>query len=361
MATTAEHDAMSRALVLAGAQRGRTRTNPVVGAVILDAAGTLAGEGTHTGGPGHAHAEVVALAAAGARARGGTVVCTLEPCNHTGSTGPCSQALIAAGVARVVYAVDDPNPTAAGGAATLLAAGVDVESGLLGAEAERVNEAWLHAVRTGRPFVTWKYAATLDGRSAAQDGTSQWITSPESRADVHRQRAQADAVVAGVGTVLADDPQLTVRTDDPDQPQPLRVVLDSDGRTPQAAKVLGDGALVVVGDGCNATWPGTERLVVPRGADGRLDLAETLKALDARGLCHLFLEGGPTLAGAFLQAGLVDRVLAYLAPTLLGAGMAALVDPAVVTLAQAHRLRFDDIETIGPDVRITARPVREGI
>lgn len=361
MATPAEQQAMRRALVLAAAQRGRTRTNPVVGAVVLDASGTVVGEGAHTGGPGHPHAEVVALAEAGEKARGGTVVCTLEPCNHTGSTGPCSQALISAGVARVAYAVEDPNPAAAGGAATLRAARVEVESGLLAQEGERVNEAWLHAVRTGRPFVTWKYAATLDGRSAAQDGTSRWITSPESRADVHLQRGRADAVLAGIGTVLADDPQLTVRTDDPDQPQPLRIVLDSDGRTPRTAQVLGHGALILVGDGCATTWPGTEVLPVPRGADGRLDLAEALKALDARGLRHLFLEGGPTLAGAFVRAGLVDRVLAYLAPMVLGAGIAALVDPAVTTLAEGHRVRFDDIETLGPDVRITARPVREGI
>jgi diaminohydroxyphosphoribosylaminopyrimidine deaminase/5-amino-6-(5-phosphoribosylamino)uracil reductase len=361
VARAAEREAMRRALVLAAAQRGRTRTNPMVGAVVLDAAGAAVGEGAHTGGPGHPHAEVVALAAAGRRARGGTVVCTLEPCNHTGSSGPCSQALIAAGVARVVYAVEDPNPTAAGGAQTLRQAGVDVENGLLAEESERVNETWLLAVRTGRPFVTWKYAATLDGRSAAADGTSRWITSPEARADVHRLRAETDAVVAGIGTVLADDPQLTVRTDRADQRQPKRVVLDSDGRTPHRAKVLGEGALLVVGDGCTTTWPGTDVLVVPRGPDGRLDLAATLKALDARGLRHLFLAGGPTRAGAFLQAGLVDRVVAYLAPTILGAGTAALVDPAVTTLAQAHRLRFDDIETIGPDVRITARPVREGI
>jgi diaminohydroxyphosphoribosylaminopyrimidine deaminase/5-amino-6-(5-phosphoribosylamino)uracil reductase len=167
--------------------------------------------------------------------------------------------------------------------------------------------------------------------------------------------------VAGIGTVLADDPLLTVRTGDPqaDERQPLRVVLDSDGRTPQAAKVLGEGALIVVGHGCATSWPGTEVLVVPRGTDGRLDLPATLKALDARGLRHLFLEGGPTLAGGFLRAGLVDRVVAYLAPTILGAGTAALADPGVTTLAQAHRFRFDDIETIGPDVRLMARPVRE--
>ncbi|BEP16014.1 bifunctional diaminohydroxyphosphoribosylaminopyrimidine deaminase/5-amino-6-(5-phosphoribosylamino)uracil reductase RibD [Acidothermaceae bacterium B102] len=359
MATPTEQQAMRRALALAAAELGRTGSNPVVGAVVLDSAGTVVGEGAHTGGPGHPHAEVVALRAAGDKARGGTVVCTLEPCNHTGRTGPCSQALIAAGVSRVVYAVEDPSAPAAGGAATLRAAGVDVEAGLLADEAERGNEAWLLAARTGRPFVTWKYAATLDGRSAAADGTSRWITSDAARADVHRLRGQVDAVVAGVGTVLADDPLLTARTDDAVQPQPLRIVLDSDGRTPADARVLGPGCLVVVGDGCTVTWPATEVLVAARDTDGHVDLGVLLKVLGERGLQHLFLEGGPTLAGAFLRAGLVDRVVAYLAPTILGAGTPALVDPTVTTLTDARRFRFDDIEIIGPDVRIIARPVRE--
>jgi diaminohydroxyphosphoribosylaminopyrimidine deaminase/5-amino-6-(5-phosphoribosylamino)uracil reductase len=359
-----ELQAMQRAISLASAEVGHTGTNPVVGAVVLDRTGAVVGEGAHTGGPGHPHAEALALVAAGPRAAGGTVVCSLEPCNHHGRTGPCSQALIDAGVARVVYAVEDPNAAAAGGAETLRRAGIDVESGLLAEEAERGNEAWLLSVRLGRPFVTWKYAAGLDGRSAAADGTSQWITSAESRADVHRLRGQADAVVAGIGTVLADDPSLTVRTPESTRSlaqQPLRVVIDTEGRTPESARVLGAGCLVVVGEGTVAAWPGTEVLTVPRDAAGHVDLTAALKALDARGLRHLFLEGGPTLAGGFLAAGLVDRVVAYLAPVLLGAGRPALDEPDVTTLAQAHRLRFDDIETIGPDVRIVARPVREGI
>ncbi|MDX6210927.1 MAG: diaminohydroxyphosphoribosylaminopyrimidine deaminase [Frankiales bacterium] len=359
-AQAAERQAMQRAIALASAELGRTGSNPVVGAVVLDDAGLVVGEGAHTGGPGHPHAEILALAAAGARARGGTVVSSLEPCNHRGRTGPCSQALIDAGVARVVFAVEDPNPPAAGGATTLRRAGVDVESGVLAEAAERGNEAWLTSVRLGRPFVTWKYAAGLDGRSAASDGTSRWITSAESRADVHRLRGQADAVVAGIGTVLADDPLLTARPSETLAQQPLRVVIDTEGRTPANARVLGDGCLVVVGEGTVATWPGTEVLTVARDPAGRVDLAAALKALDARGLRHLFVEGGPTLAGGFLAAGLVDLVVAYLAPTLLGAGRAALDEPGVTTLTQAHRLRFDDIESIGPDVRIVARPVREG-
>jgi diaminohydroxyphosphoribosylaminopyrimidine deaminase/5-amino-6-(5-phosphoribosylamino)uracil reductase len=354
---------MARALVLAEEQLGRTAANPVVGAVVLDAHGAVVGEGAHTGGPGHPHAEVVALRAAGARAAGGTVVCTLEPCNHRGSTGPCTEALLEAGVRRVVYAVDDPNPTAAGGASTLRAAGVEVVAGLLVDEAERVNEAWLTSVRLGRPFVTWKYAASLDGRSAAADGSSRWITSAESRADVHRLRGQVDAVVAGVGTVLADDPMLTVRDADggPVARQPLRVVVDSDGRTPPTARVLGPGALVLVGQGCTAQWRDTEVVACARTADGRVDLTAALYQLDRRGLRHVFLEGGPTLAGSFVAAGLVDRVVGYLAPALLGSGAAALGDAGVTAIAQSHRLRLDGIDRIGPDVRLVARPVREGI
>ncbi len=360
MASANEHEAMQHALVLARAELGRTGTNPIVGAVVIDAQGHVAGTGAHTGGPGHPHAEILALATAGDRARGGTVVCTLEPCNHVGTTGPCSQAIIDAAVSRVVYAVDDPNPAAAGGAEALRRAGITVEAGLLADEAERDNEAWLLSVRHGRPFVTWKYAASLDGRSAAADGTSKWITSEQSRADVHRLRAQADAVVAGIGTVLADDPRLTTRTAALAR-QPLRIVLDSDGRTPAGAAVLGAGCLILVGEGCERTWPHTEVETVTRGTDGRIDLRQALKQLDARGLRHLFLEGGPTLAGAFLQADLVDRVVGYIAPQLLGAGRSALEEAAVTTLAEAHRFRFDDIESIGPDVRIVARPVREGI
>ncbi|SPL96040.1 Diaminohydroxyphosphoribosylaminopyrimidine deaminase / 5-amino-6-(5-phosphoribosylamino)uracil reductase [[Actinomadura] parvosata subsp. kistnae] len=201
---------MARAVELAAHGHGSTSPNPVVGCVVLDAAGQVAGEGFHAyaGGP---HAEVVALAQAGERARGGTAYVTLEPCDHTGRTGPCSRALLAAGVARVVIAVPDPNPKAAGGAARLREHGVAVTAGVLAEAAERVNEEWLTYARLGRSHVTWKFAATLDGRSAAEDGTSKWITSPEARADVHRLRAAADAIIAGIGTVLADDPHLTAR------------------------------------------------------------------------------------------------------------------------------------------------------
>ncbi|WSG12163.1 bifunctional diaminohydroxyphosphoribosylaminopyrimidine deaminase/5-amino-6-(5-phosphoribosylamino)uracil reductase RibD [Nonomuraea sp. NBC_01738] len=217
---------MARAVELAALGHGTTSPNPVVGCVVLDAAGNPAGEGhhAHAGGP---HAEVVALEAAGERARGGTAYVTLEPCDHTGRTGPCTEALLRAGVSRVVYAVADPSPAAAGGGERLRGHGVEVERGVLEAEAEAVNIEWLTATRLGRPHVTWKLAATLDGRSAAADGTSQWITSPEARTDVHRLRARADAVVAGIGTVLADDPHLTARPAVHGR-APLRVVLDSE-------------------------------------------------------------------------------------------------------------------------------------
>lgn len=246
MATAApvETAAMRRAIELAARGLGRTSPNPVVGCVVLDAAGRTVGEGWHqrAGGP---HAEIHALRAAGERARGGTALVTLEPCNHTGRTGPCAQALIDAGIARVVYAVSDPNPTATGGAVTLADAGIDVEGGLLADEAAAGNEAWLTSVLRRRPFVLWKYAATLDGRIAAADGTSRWISSPQSRADVHRLRAAADAVIVGSGTARADDPQLGARISglaDDEISQPLRVVVDSGATAVKAGARVLDGS-----------------------------------------------------------------------------------------------------------------------
>lgn len=341
-----EDEAMARAVALAARGLGTTSPNPVVGCVLLDAGGEVVGEGFHAyaGGP---HAEVVALAQAGERVRGGTAVVTLEPCNHTGRTGPCARALIAAGVRRVVVAVDDPTPDAAGGAATLRAAGITVESGLRRAEAEAVNVAWLSAVRRGRPYLTWKYAATLDGRSAAADGTSKWITSEPARQDVHRLRGTVDAIIAGLGTVLADDPQLTVRDlrdGSLTTKQPLRVIVDSAGRTPEGSRVT---------DGAAETWIATAA-EVGAGPDGRTDLSALMSQLYARGVRSALLEGGPTLAGAFLAAGLVDRVVGYVAPKLLGAGRPALVEAGVTTIAEAIDLELTEITQIGPDLRFTA-------
>ncbi|GHJ38936.1 riboflavin biosynthesis protein RibD [Streptomyces sp. TS71-3] len=349
---------MRRAIELAARGLGSTSPNPVVGCVVLDAAGDPVGEGYHqrAGGP---HAEVHALRAAGERARGGTAVVTLEPCNHTGRTGPCAQALIEAGVTRVVYAVSDPNPTATGGAATLRAAGVDVEPGLLTAEAERGNAAWLTSVRLGRPHVTLKFAATLDGRIAAADGTSQWITSAEARADVHRLRAESDAVVVGAGTARADDPQLGARGTDGGS-QPLRVVVDSGAKAVKpGARVLDDTAptlIAVAEDAETSHLTGLAEVVrLPRTAAG-LDTTALLEALHARNVRSLLIEGGPTLAGSFVAAGTVDRVVGYIAPVMLGAGPAALGESGISTLTEALRLGLEEVVRLGPDVRITAAP-----
>ncbi len=335
--------------------------NPVVGCVLLAPGGWTVGEGYHDR-PGGPHAEVVALAAAGEWARGATAVVTLEPCNHTGRTGPCSEALVAAGVRRVIVAVADPWPPAAGGVDRLRAAGVDVvdlpalvnsgcsvdslrEAAAAAVSAsEDVNRVWLTATWEGRPFITWKAGMTVDGRVAAPDGTSKWITSPESRADVHALRSRVDTMVVGIGTVLADDPQLTARDGD-DRPvarQPLRVVIDSRGRTPAAAKVLDDSA---------ASWVATAADV---GADaqGRVDLPEMLRQLYRRGQRHVLLEGGPTVTASFLDAGLIDEAIVYVAPTLLGAGRSALTGGAVGTLADAHRGELRDVAGIGPDARL---------
>jgi diaminohydroxyphosphoribosylaminopyrimidine deaminase/5-amino-6-(5-phosphoribosylamino)uracil reductase len=357
-ATAAHEAAMRRAIALAARALGDTSPNPVVGCVVLDAAGEPVGEGFHAvaGGP---HAEIVALREAGARARGGTLVVTLEPCDHQGRTGPCSSAVLAAGVRRVVYAVAEPGPIAGGGARRLEDAGVEVQAGLLAAEAERVNTEWLTFARSRRPHVTWKYAATLDGRSAAADGTSRWITGEEARRDVHRLRARCDAIIAGSGTVLADDPSLTVRGVPPRGRVPLRVVVDTEARTPKDARVRDGSAptLLAVADDIEPApaEDGVSVLRLPRGERG-LELPALLAALRERQIVAVLLEGGPTLAGAFLSAGLVDRVVAYLAPTLLGSGTAALGHAGVASLAEAHRLTIDDITTVGPDLRITAVP-----
>ncbi|GAA0453605.1 bifunctional diaminohydroxyphosphoribosylaminopyrimidine deaminase/5-amino-6-(5-phosphoribosylamino)uracil reductase RibD [Streptomyces stramineus] len=361
-----EADAMRRAIALAARALGSTSPNPVVGCVVLDAAGRTAGEGRHrrAGGP---HAEIDALRAAadaGHDVRGGTAVVTLEPCNHTGRTGPCAQALIDAGIARVVYAVADPNPTATGGAATLAAAGVDVEGGLLAAEAAAGNAAWLTSVLRRRPFVLWKYAATLDGRSAAADGTSRWISSAESRADVHRLRAEADAVVVGSGTLRSDDPHLAVRgpvLQRGDVTQPLRVVVDTHATVTPGARVLDAAAptLIVVGEDADTRHlPGADIARLPADKPGGGNGGKALLAeLHGRGVRSVLLEGGAALAGSFVAAGAVDRVVAYLAPALLGAGPSALGDSGIGTIARALRLDVTDVARLGPDLRITATPL----
>jgi diaminohydroxyphosphoribosylaminopyrimidine deaminase/5-amino-6-(5-phosphoribosylamino)uracil reductase len=341
-ATAAELAAMERASALAWDVAGRTSPNPPVGAVILDADGHRVGEGA-TQAAGLEHAEVMALREAGHRSLGGTAVVTLEPCNHRGRTGPCSEALLEAGIARVVYAVADPNPRAAGGARRLTEAGVTVLAGVTESEVSQAAIGpWLLSVAQSRPFVTWKFASTLDGRTAAADGTSRWITNPVSRADVHALRDRVDAIVVGSQTVLMDDPHLTVRgvrgaaDGDLADRQPLRVVMDRRHRVPHSASIF-DGAAETV------------RLdtAVPRFA---------LKALYDRGVRHVLLEGGATLAGAFLEARLIDEVVGYLAPKLLGAGSAVLGDAGITTMSRAVTLDVSDVARMGDDVKIVGRP-----
>jgi diaminohydroxyphosphoribosylaminopyrimidine deaminase/5-amino-6-(5-phosphoribosylamino)uracil reductase len=345
--TATEQAAMRRALALAATPGVPLGPNPRVGCVLLDADGTTVAEGYHRGA-GTAHAEADALARAGDRAAGTTAVVTLEPCNHTGRTGPCAQALIEAGVRRVVFAQGDPNPAAAGGADTLKAAGIDVESGLLADEARGLNRTWTFAVEHGRPFVTWKFATTLDGRSAAADGTSRWVSSKASRLDTHRLRALCDVMLVGTNTVAVDDPLLTVR-DDQDRPlavQPLRAVMGERDLDP-ARRIF-----------AQSSEGGEAESVHLRTRDPHRALAE----LYVRDRQHVFLEGGPTLAAAFLDAGLVDEIVVYVAPMLLGAGRSAVADLGITTIADAFRPRVTDITVLEDDpehnVRLTLAPER---
>ncbi len=329
------HGAMRLAIAQATGVKGRTYPNPPVGAVILDVDGQIAGVGA-TEPTGGSHAEVIALRRAGGRAHGGTAVVTLEPCNHHGRTPPCVDALVAAGVSTVVYAVSDPNPEAAGGACALADAGVEVVGGVLHDDvvAGPLRE-WLHKVRTGRPHVTWKFAGSVDGRSAAADGTSQWITGTAARADVHTRRAAADAIVVGTGTVFADDPTLTARTADGmlTDRQPLRVVV----------------GMREISSDCNVLNNDSRTMVI-RSHDPH----EVIKALSDR--TDVLLEGGPTLASAFLRAGVVDRILAYVAPILLGGPNMVLDSVGVETVTRASQWRFDVVDRIGPDLLLSLVP-----
>lgn len=330
-----EREAMRRAIELAASVDIPDGPNPRVGCVLLDSEGRTLAEGVHRGA-GTAHAEVDALSKAGEAARDATAVVTLEPCDHVGRTGPCSEALIQAGVSRVVFAQADPHALAAGGAQRLRLAGVEVEEGLLAEESARLNEAWTHAVTTGRPFVTWKVAATLDGRVAAADGSSRWISGEASRAEVHRWRERCDAIAVGTGTVSVDDPHLTARDGEGRlrDVQPLRVVVGMRD-IPAGARVLDEAA--------------------PTAHLRTHDPAEVLDALARREVRHLLLEGGPGLAAAFLAAGAVDQVVWYVAPLLLGAGSPALADLGVTTLGDAIRLRDVRVEQVGEDARISGR------
>lgn len=335
MATDREIAAMRRALALA--TNGPRGVNPQVGAVLLSPDGDVLAEGWHRGA-GTAHAEVDALSKlVSGQARGATAVVTLEPCNHTGRTGPCAQALIDAGVARVVFAVDDPGPVSSGGAERLREAGVDVEAGVLRDDGAALLDGWLTLRRLGRPHVTVKWAQSLDGRAAADDGSSQWITGPAARADVHLRRSRADAILVGTGTLLADDPALTARRPDgtlyDDQPRPVVVGVRA---VPQDAAV--------------------RRHPRPFMQDEGEDLADLLQRLGELGAHRVFVEGGPTVASAFVRAGLADEVLVYLAPTLLGGGRMAIGDVGVTTIGDQRRLQLASVDRLGDDLRIVAQP-----
>ena len=357
---------MRRALALARRGEGRTSPNPMVGALVV-AGGRVVGEGWHRAA-GTPHAEVHALRAAGGEARGATLYVTLEPCSHHGRTPPCADAVVAAGVARAVVAMQDPDARVGGGGVDQLrAAGIDVEVGVLEAGARRLNEAYILHRTLGRPFVTYKAAMSLDGRTAAADGSSRWVTGPEARRDVHRMRARADAVAVGIGTLLADDPSLTVRQVPVRRP-PLRVVVDAAARTPVTARVLSAEAptLVVVAEGTadpdrvrRLEDAGAEVLAVaPEGR--RVPVAALLSALGERGVLSLLLEGGGRLAGGFLSAGCIDRIVCYLAPKLLGApGTAAVLDGwAAPAIDGAAALVVESIRRFGTDVRVVAHPAR---
>lgn len=332
-AAAAMHLAIEQALTV----KGSTYPNPPVGAVILGPGGALAGVGA-TEPAGGAHAEVVALRAAGDRAAGGTAVVTLEPCNHHGRTPPCVDALLAAGIGAVVYAVSDPNPAAAGGAERLRAAGLAVTGGVCADEVSRgpLRE-WLHKQRTGTPHVTWKFATSIDGRSAAADGSSQWITSEAARADLHRRRSAADAIVVGTGTVFADNPSLTARLPDGtlSPQQPLRVVVGEREIPPESTVLSDDSATLLL---------------------RTRDPFEVIRVLAER--TDVLVEGGPTLAGAFLRAGVVHRILAYVAPILLGGPVTAVDDVGVASIASALRWHYDDVQRIGPDLLLSMVPGR---
>jgi len=354
---------MARALTLAARGRGLTSPNPMVGAIVVRDGAMLA-ERFHerTGG---AHAEAAALLEAGDRARGATLYVTLEPCNHVGRTPPCVDAIIRAGVRRVVSATRDPNPRVkGGGAAALAASGVEVATPCLEREARALNRAFFTAVERQRPHVTVKWAMTLDGKIAAFDRQSRWITGEAARQEGHRLRSESDAVVTGIGTVLADDPALTVRLARPWPREPYRVVVDSRARLPLDAKLLRTGTrsrvLVGVGEAAPpqrlATLESTGVTILPcKSREGRVDVADLVAHLLARDVTAVLLEAGSELTGAFVQAGLVDRVAAFVAPTLLGGADAPTpIGGPGLTLPSALRLTNMTTRPLGPDWLIEA-------
>ena len=343
---------MRRALELAEKGLYTTTPNPRVGAVITQGE-KVVGEGWHAraGGP---HAEIVALETAGAAARGATLHVTLEPCNHQGRTPPCVEKIVQSGVKRVVAAMKDPNPKAAGGGAALQAAGIQFEHGLLEDEARELNIGFISRVTRGRPWVRLKIAATLDGRTALANGVSQWITGAEARRDGHHWRARACAILTGAGTVRADDPQLTVR-DVKTPRQPLRVVVDSRLETPPSARIL-QGEKTLVFSAQAGTLPNAEVVVLPN-KNQKVELPAMLEELAKRGVNELHVEAGLRLNGSMVREGCVDEFLIYLNPSLLGDSAQGMVDlPEMKSLEGRLKLRLLSVDRLGDDLRILARP-----
>ena len=354
-----DHGMMARALQLAERGLWTTTPNPRVGCVLVRD-GEVVGEGWHerAGGP---HAEVHALRAAGERARGATAYVTLEPCSHHGRTPPCAEALVAAGVTRVVAAMADPNPLVAGnGLALLRAAGIETACGLLENEARELNIGFVSRMTRGRPWLRLKAAASLDGKTALDNGSSQWITGPAARRDGHAWRARACAILTGIGTVRDDDPQLTVREVDTPR-QPLRVIVDSRLETPLTAKILSGGPVLVaaaVDDEKKANSlraAGAEVLLLPNAA-GKVELKDLLEELARRGINEVHAEAGFKLNGSLLREGLVDELLLYLAPCLIGHAAAGIFNlPALAELDDRRLLQVRDLRQVGEDIRLIAR------
>ena len=354
-----DHGMMARALLLAERALWTTSPNPRVGCVLVRD-GEIVGEGWHVRA-GEPHAEVHALRAAGERARGATAYVTLEPCSHYGRTPPCAEGLIAAGVTRVVAAMEDPNPLVAGrGLAMLRAAGIETACGLLAEAAQELNIGFVSRMTRGRPWVRLKTAASLDGKTALNNGVSQWITGPDARRDGHRWRARACAILTGIGTVRDDDPRLDVREVETTR-QPLRVIVDSRLETPPTARILQGGPVLLaaaVDDAERANLlkaAGAEILLLPNAA-GKVELPALLNALAARGINEVHVEAGWKLNGSLLREGLVDELLLYMAPCLIGHHAAGLFNlPELSDLAGKRPLSLRDVRQVGGDIRILAR------
>ena len=363
MSETDDQRWMKMALRRAARGEGKTSPNPMVGAVVVKD-GHMAGSGWHRS-PGSPHAEVLALIEADDQANGSTMFVTLEPCAHQGRTPPCIDSIIRAGVARVVACTTDPDPRVAGrGIEALKAAGIDTGLGLMSREAIRLNQAYFVHRTRNRPFVTYKSASSLDGKTAASDGSSKWITGEEARKDVQRMRRLSDAICTGIGTVLADDPMLTVRGVRSCAPR-LRIVVDSEARAPVEARVLSPDAPTMIVTALSQSDPRVLRLeragasvLHAPGPDGRVSLPGMLRALAERGIVSMLLEGGPTLAGAFAAENLIDRYVLYVAPKLIGGnGSRGLLEGwAAETIRQALELRVDTVRRVGTDFRIVAYP-----